>query len=128
MTLSKMPQFLEIKNPSFGFQDGQLVEIRFDVEHPHGHALMRLRGSQVVKSALAHIGARSSDDVASAYAMIDDSQGNFLTLTGSKLATADQAHSALETFRVMADHEQNYAAGSEALKRIAQIKNLRCAA
>ena len=123
-----MPKFLKIKNPSFGFHDGELVEMRFEAEDNFSRTLMRLRGSEAIKSALSHIHARSSDDLKSAYAMVDDNEGKFLSFAGNALCTVEQAISTLETFRVMAEHMKDRAEAALALRRIEALKSMKLVA
>jgi len=113
-------------NHSFGFEKGQLIEIRFDVDHPHGNATMRLRGIRVIKDTLAHIGAKSNDDVAYTYAMLDENNDGLLSFTGSNLATPEQASVAFEAYHIMAEHSKNHHTSSTPfiLKRLEEIADI----
>lgn len=117
----KPPLFLPLLDLSYGFDAGKLVELRFNVEHSRGSSTLRLRGMKPITDAIAHIGARSNDDIERAYACIDDCHIGYLEMCGSNLVNANQAISALETYAVMAEHSGLSHAAADAREQILAI-------
>lgn len=97
--MTKIPTYLQIKNLTFGFECGELVEIRGDViVKNHGEAMIRIRGKEDVRQALHYIGARSSNDLSRIYVNVSNENFSTLTLNTPSLATHRQVANAYELF------------------------------